>query len=163
MAGGNHSHTFNHIRSLSYKGEVDTISKSVNELDLITQYISNVLTRLNHANELNNSHQPYEALLALKPVIRILYATKTKDQAFKNTLNEYTKKIDNIEQITKTGSTKAREVFATKYEKNTQAQKLYEEIEMRIWTTLGEQGFFTVDQSYGKGINDEDFKDAEEQ
>ena len=142
---------------------MDAISKSVNELDLITQYISNVLTRLNHANELNNSHQPYEALLALKPVIRILYATKTKDQTFRNVLVEWIKRIDNIEQITKNGSTKARVIFSTRYEKNVQAGKLYEEIESRIWTTLGEQGFFTVDQSYGKGINDEDFKDAEEQ
>jgi hypothetical protein len=128
---------------------VDAISKAVNELDLITQYISNVLERLNFANDLNNMGRCYDALLALKPTIRILYAIKQDDEKFTSILDNWIKKINEIKQITNTGSTKARSVFQTGYEKNTKSSSIYEEIETEIWEILGSTGFFTMDiQNY---------------
>lgn len=127
-----------------------TISKSVNQLDLITQYISNVLERLNFANDLNNVGRSYDALLALKPTIRILHAIKQDDQKFTTTLDNWIKRINEIKQINNIGSTKARSVFQTGYEKNIKSAPIYEEIETEIWEILGSTGFFTMDAQGNK-------------
>lgn len=129
---------------------MDAISKSVNELDLIGQYIGNVLQRMNYANELSNARRYFDALLALKPTIRILYAIQQDDEKFNKTLDNWIKRIDEISQISNVGSTKARSIFQTQFEKNIRAAPIYEEIETEIWQILGKEGFFTLTTGSGK-------------
>ena len=136
---------------------------STNQLDLLGQYISQVLIpRLNYADKLYKEGRYYEALLGLKSVIRVLVRRSDNEE---NTLREWLKRIDAINMEVKQikGETKAGTVWLRTKASNLMARDLYEELEFEIWSRLHQLGYFRLGRIYGPDLKTIDLSDAEEQ
>ena len=141
---------------------------SVNKVDLLGQYISQVLIpRLNNADNLFTQGMHFRALTALKSVIRALYRAPRKDNKIsidETQLNEWIKRIDDIREnnVDSGGFFKIARQYRRDRDRNKEAMELYEEIDFAIWGKLHELGYFAGKKGYGPDLKEFDMSKAED-
>jgi len=117
---------------------------SSNQLDLLGQYISQVLIpRLNYADGLFKEGRYYEALVSLKSVIRALVRRTDDDE---ETLRAWLKRVDDVgEQVRRVrGDTRAGTVWRRRRTGNLLARDLYQDLDFEVWGRLHELGYFSL-------------------